>query len=96
MATTSTTDDPTVTVVAASTSAVTLFAATGPAGTRQVTNASTATLYLKYGAAAALNSYTVPIGANGGYFELPQPLYTGLVTGIWDAANGSAYCTEVS
>jgi hypothetical protein len=95
MATTSTTDDPTVTVVAASASAVTLFAAGGPAGTRTVTNASTAVLYLKYGAAAALNSYTVAIPASG-YYELPQPLYAGLVTGIWDAANGSAYCTEVS
>lgn len=95
MAVTSSTDDATVTAVASSASAVTLFAATGSVATRKVTNASTATLYLKYGSGAALNSYTAPIGP-GGYYELPQPVYSGLVTGIWDAANGSAYCTEVS
>jgi hypothetical protein len=42
MAITSTTDDPTVTVVAASTSAVTLFAAAGPRYSGRF-NASTAT-----------------------------------------------------
>jgi hypothetical protein len=94
MAITSSTDDATVTAVAASTSAVTLFAAAGTVSSRPVFNDSTAVLYLKFGAAAATNSYTVQVPA-GGYFEVPGA-YNGQVTGVWAAANGSAYCTEVS
>jgi len=95
MAVTSSTDDATVTAVASSASAVTLLAATGPVSYRGVYNDSTAILYLKYGSAAAANSYTTQVGPQTLY-EFPPNVYSGLVTGIWAAANGSAYCTEVS
>lgn len=92
---TSITDDPTVTSVAASTSAVTLFSTSGDVSTRQVHNDSTAVLYIKYGTAAATTDFTVKVPADG-YFEFPYPVYRGATTGIWSAANGSARCTEVS
>ena len=96
MAVTSSTDDATVTAVASSASAVTLFAATGPVSQRIVYNDSTAVLYLKYGSGAATNSYTTQV-ASQALYELPgQSPFPGLVTGIWASANGSAYCTEVS
>lgn len=94
MAANSSTDDAVVTAVAASTSTVTLFAAAGQVSSRPVFNDSTATLFLKFGSGAATNSFTTKISSQG-YFEVPG-YYSGQITGIWDAANGSAYCTEVS
>ncbi len=60
-------------------------------------NDSTAILYLDLsGGTASATSYSVQIPANG-YFEVPGPaIYTGLVTGIWAAANGNARVTEFS
>ena len=89
------TDDPAVTSVAASTTAVELFAAAGGVGLRSVFNESGATLYLKYGSGAAANSYTTPVGPNTLY-EFPDPVYSGQVTGIWTSASGFARCTEVA
>ena len=59
-----------------------------------VFNESTAVLYVKYGATASVTSYTVRIGA-GGYWEMPNPVYTGIVDGIWASANGAAMVTEL-
>lgn len=89
-----------VTSVAASISAVTLFAAQdairqGNALNRMIYNDSTATLYVKYGASASAADCTVQVPA-GGYYELPAPVYDGLVTGVWASANGAARCTEVT
>lgn len=58
-------------------------------------NDSTANLYLKLGSAATTSSYSIKISA-GGYFELAggTTVYSGLVTGIWDAVNGAARVTE--
>lgn len=56
-------------------------------------NESTATLYLKYGATASLTSYSVAIPPNG-YFELPQPCYSGTIDGISSAANGTIRVTS--
>lgn len=59
-------------------------------------NESTAICYVKFGAVAATNDYTVQIAA-GGYFELPPaPIYTGRIDLIWSAANGAAQITELS
>lgn len=59
-----------------------------------VQNDSTATLYLKYGATATSSSYTVKMEP-GSYWEMPQPIYQGIVDGIWSAANGAARITEL-
>lgn len=79
--------------VASSASSVTLFAASGGARARTIFNDSTAVLYVKFGATASTTSYTVQLAA-GDYFEFPQPLYGGVVDGIWAAANGAARTTE--
>jgi hypothetical protein len=79
--------------VASSASSVTVFAASGTVKARTVFNDSTAVLYLKFGATASTSSYTVQMAA-GAYYEFPQPVYGGLVDGIWAAANGNARVTS--
>lgn len=59
-----------------------------------IVNDSTATLYLKYGATASTSSYSVKMEP-GSYWEMPQPIYTGIIDGIWSSANGSARITEL-
>jgi hypothetical protein len=61
-----------------------------------VFNASTAILFLSFNATATNASYTVQIPANS-FFEMPAtPVYTGIIAGVWAAANGSALITEMS
>lgn len=57
-------------------------------------NDSTATLYISLSSAASTTNYLVQIGASQ-YYELPFG-WTGLVNGIWSAANGFARVTEFS
>jgi hypothetical protein len=60
-----------------------------------VFNESTATLFLALAPAASLTVYTVQVVA-GAYYELQgMPLYRGIVSGIWSAANGAALVTEL-
>lgn len=79
--------------VTSSATSVTLFAANGAARARAIYNDSTAVLYLKYGATASTTSYTVQLAA-GAYYEFPQPVYGGVVDGIWASANGAARVTS--
>jgi hypothetical protein len=83
----------TVASVASSASSVTIFAASGTARGRTVWNDSTAVLYLKFGATATTSSYTVQLAA-GAFYEFPQPIYGGIVDGIWASANGNARTSE--
>jgi hypothetical protein len=78
--------------VTSSATNVTLFAA-AVANMRTIFNDSTAVLYVKFGATASTTSYTTQIAA-GGYYEFPQPLYTGQVDGLWASANGFARVTS--
>lgn len=82
--------------VAASATAVTLFTSTGGDDVlnRIVVNDSTSDLFLKYGSGASATSYTAKIGP-AGYWEAPNPVYDGLITGIWTTANGNARTTQV-
>ena len=51
-------------------------------------------LYVKLGADATLDSWTAKLYKDDVY-ELPSPIYTGEVTGIWDAGvGGRAMVTE--
>lgn len=84
-----------VTNVAASAASVTLVASNANRRGLLVFNDSTANLYLKYGATASATSFTVPLGP-GGLFEMPEPIYSGIVDGIWSAANGAARITELT
>ncbi|KPM56273.1 hypothetical protein CcI49_03305 [Frankia sp. CcI49] len=79
--------------VAASASAVTVLAANTARIGAAITNESTATLYLRVGAGTVTaTSYTVALGP-GDYYELPAR-YTGIVSGIWSAADGAARVAE--
>lgn len=58
-------------------------------------NDSSASLYVKYGAAASSSSYTYKLlGAQT--WEMPDPVYTGQIDGIWDSATGTARITELN
>lgn len=50
-------------------------------------------LFLKYGATAATSSFTVKIAA-GGYWEMPSPLWAGIVDGI--GTGGTTGATRVT
>lgn len=80
--------------VASSASNVTLLAANANRKGATFFNDSTQVLYLKFGATATVSSYTVQIAA-GGYYELPTTaIYTGIIDGIWAAANGNCRVTS--
>jgi hypothetical protein len=82
--------------VSASATAVTVFAAsTNAVEGRTVFNDSTALLYLKKGSGASTTDHFTQVQP-GQYFEFPQPVYRGLVSGIWAAANGAARTSEDS
>jgi hypothetical protein len=84
----------TLTDVASSASSVQILAST--AGRRMAIffNDSTQILYLKFGTTASTSSYTAQIGPKG-YYELPLPVYTGRIDGIWTSANGNLRVTEL-
>lgn len=59
----------------------------------RVHNASSAILYLSYGAGGTNTDYSVSIAAGAAY-EDPF-MFTGLVTGYWASVNGAALVTEL-
>jgi hypothetical protein len=83
----------TTTSIAATAASEVLFNAEPQANGRMVFNDSTATLYLAFGPTASETAYTTQV-APGGLYEFPIPMYAGVVSGIWSAANGSARLTS--
>jgi hypothetical protein len=83
----------TLTNVAGSATSVTLKASNAARRVLVIYNDSSADLYVKWGATASLTSFTHKIASQGMY-ELPQPIYTGIVDGIWSSATGNARVTE--
>lgn len=75
------------TVDSVSSASTTLKASNADRKALYITNTDANALYVKFGATASSSSFTVTIPSNG-YYEMPQPIYTGVVDGIW-AANGS-------
>ena len=88
----STSGTATPTSVAASITSVSLLAANSARKGTTIWNNSTANLYVELGATASNSAFTARVGA-GGYYEVPFT-YTGAISGIWDAANGSALVRE--
>lgn len=82
------------TSVASSVTVQTILAANDARVGATVYNESTAVLYLALFAGATLTAYTVQVPANS-YREIPFG-YTGIITGLWFAANGSARVTELT
>lgn len=80
--------------VSSSATSVQLVAANASRRGFSVFNDSTQYLNVKFGTTASSTSFTVRI-APGQYYEMPQPVYTGRIDGIWDAANGAARITEM-
>ncbi len=80
--------------VAGSASSVTLLASNASRKLAIIVNDSTAVLYVKFGATASATSFTWKLAA-GDTLEFPQPMYTGVVDGIWDSAAGFARTTEL-
>jgi hypothetical protein len=59
-------------------------------------NDSDKVLYLKFGSGASATSFTVKIAVDG-YFELPSPVFTGLIHGFWAAGpTGACRITETT
>lgn len=86
----------TVTQVAASVTTVNIVLADSDRCSLIIFNDSTSTLRIRFGAGAAANDYTLQIPGNGSYIMDPPAPYTGLITGIWETANGNAHVTEVT
>jgi hypothetical protein len=57
-------------------------------------NNSAFTLYIKYGANASADSFTLCINS-GDYFEFQFPCYTGRIDAFWDGIDGNAMITEI-
>lgn len=85
----------TITSVASSPTSVSLAAANAARRGLVITNDSTKILYIAFAATATVSAWTYKLGA-GATVELPLNGYTGIVTGIWSAVNGSARITEIT
>ena len=81
--------------VPASASSVTILASNADRRHATFYNDSAAILYLKYGAVATTDSFTVKLNS-GAYYELTYPVYTGIIDGIWDSATGSLRVVEMT
>lgn len=58
-------------------------------------NSDAYAVLLKYGATASASSFTVRI-PSGGTWEMPEPVYTGIIDAIWEAnGSGSLFLTEL-
>lgn len=88
---------PTPARVAAATSSTQLLASnTARLGVVIHNDSNTANLFVKEGTAASATSYLYKVGPQQ-HLSLPdvgQPLYTGSIHGIWDAAVGAATVNE--
>lgn len=90
-------DTATLSSVASQDTNITILAANANRTGAMIYNNDTGPLYLKFGATAtATTSNTVKIAADG-YYELPQPVYRGIIDGIWTTSGtGSANVTELT
>ena len=87
----------TLSSVGVSASSTTVLAANANRLGAIIMNDSTAVLYLKFGTTASTSSFTYKI-SGGETLELPtQPVYTGIIAGIWASdAGGNARVTELT
>lgn len=87
---------PTLANVAGSATVVTLLALNTARLGAIVFNDSTSAMYIKYGSAASATSFTYKV-LPGGTWEMPGGVvYTGILTALWDTANGNARVTELA
>ncbi len=84
-----------VTIASATAAAAVLGVSAGRMGMVVVNDSSNANLYLAYAGTASATSYTYKV-APGQTWEMPSPIYNGLITGIWDVAVGAARITQLT
>lgn len=84
----------TITSVAASATSVTILVSNAGRKGFSLYNDSTSILKIAYAATASATAFTVSLQP-GSYFE-NSVNYTGIVTGIWNSAAGSARVTELT
>ncbi|MBE9210239.1 hypothetical protein IQ244_27825 [Nostoc sp. LEGE 06077] len=92
--TTPTSSSSTPSSVNASVTSITLLATNNSRKGGTIWNNSTAKLYIEFGATASTSAFVAILEA-GGYYEIPFS-YTGAISGIWTAANGSALVRELT
>ena len=85
----------TLTSVASSATSVTLLASNAARRRMIVVNESSKTLFVAFAATATATAYTVAVAGNATYQGTLDD-YTGIVTGIWSSAVGSARITEIT
>lgn len=84
------------TQVASAASSTTILAANASRRSAIIVNTDPNTLRIKYGATASATSFTAVI-PSGGYWEMPEPIYAGIIDGIWDVDGaGVAQVTELT
>lgn len=84
----------TITSVTAAIVSTLILAANPSRKDAKIHNNSTSRLYLSFGASASVAAFSVLLEA-GGFYEMAI-VYTGAISGIWLAANGSALVTELT
>jgi archaellum component FlaF (FlaF/FlaG flagellin family) len=90
-----TTSNATQSIVTAVTTSTVLLAANTTRRGATIFNDSMATLYVNFAATAnATDSYVVPLESKA-YYEIPFA-WTGVISGIWSAANGNAQIYELT
>ena len=82
--------------VSASLSAVTLSAADFYRVGFIIHNDSTAVLWGKFGTGASPTDFTFRCGPQGSFEHRTGRVHRGIVTGVWDTADGAAQVTELS
>jgi hypothetical protein len=85
----------TLSQVNASITSVSLLAANSVRKGATIVNNGTANLYIAFAASASTTAFTAKLSAGASY-TLPNPVYQGAISGIWDAANGTAQITELT
>lgn len=84
----------TITSVSGSASTTSLLAANSSRNGVTFYSNSTVNLYLAFASTSSSSVFTVKLPP-GGYFEVPFPVYTGQISGIWDSATGAVLITEM-
>lgn len=84
----------TVSSVAAATGSTTVLASNTSRHAATIYNDSASVLYLKLGSSASSTSFTTKLFQDD-YYEVPGN-YTGIITGVWVTATGSARVTELT
>lgn len=84
-----------LTSVAASAVSVSLLAANAARRQFIIVNDGSKVLWVAFAATASAAAFTLELGG-GGTYESPLNGYTGVISGIWQSANGNARITEIT